>query len=290
MPATTGVPGEGAGTPEVTAEGPPSPVCRPGPGMRWRQVFPGEERQLSAVRRWLSSLLPACDARDDVVSVVTELGSNAIRHTASGRGGWFVVEITWYDHPGLVRLAVADAGAPGEPRMVDDPLAENGRGLMLVRGMSARTGVSGDHRGRVVWADIPWQGGLDTAVAPALDPYEAAIRTAEADLASRYEGVPIWFGRFTLQWWALVGTDTLLSASSPQELSTLVDEALLAWRAMRPVLVPVGPDGAPGVAAPLQFPGQRMATSRTAAAGVAAATANRRGATRLPGTLARQAS
>ena len=28
------------------------------PGLRWRRVFPGEERELGRVRRWLASLLP----------------------------------------------------------------------------------------------------------------------------------------------------------------------------------------------------------------------------------------
>src|SRR5258708_1815484 len=89
------------------------------PGMRWRQVFPGEERELAAMRRWLESLLPNCPARDDVTLVATELATNAIRHTASGHGGWFAVDITW--HQPAVRVAVTDRGSPSGPRMVDDP-------------------------------------------------------------------------------------------------------------------------------------------------------------------------
>ena len=67
----------------------PSPV--PASAHRWRQVFLGEERQLGLLRRWLVACLPECPARDDVISVATELGTNAILHTASGRGGWFSV-------------------------------------------------------------------------------------------------------------------------------------------------------------------------------------------------------
>jgi serine/threonine-protein kinase RsbW len=123
-------------------------------GLRWRELFPGEERQLSAVRRWVEAFLPQCPARDDVTCVATELGTNAVRHTASGRGGWFAVEISW--HQQCVRVAVTDSGAPDGPRMIDDPLAVHGRGLRIVQGLSARTGVCGDHQGRLVWADIPW--------------------------------------------------------------------------------------------------------------------------------------
>ncbi len=45
------------------------------PGLPWRRVFPGDERQLGVLRRWLSSLLPDCPARSDVLSVATELVS-----------------------------------------------------------------------------------------------------------------------------------------------------------------------------------------------------------------------
>ena len=65
-----------------------------GADLRWRQVVRGEERQFAVLRQWLASLLPECPARDDVACVVTELGANAIRHTASGRGGWLSVEVT----------------------------------------------------------------------------------------------------------------------------------------------------------------------------------------------------
>ncbi len=48
------------------------------PGLRWHKDFPGDERKLCTVRRWLTSLLPDCEARDDVTSVASELAANAI--------------------------------------------------------------------------------------------------------------------------------------------------------------------------------------------------------------------
>jgi serine/threonine-protein kinase RsbW len=185
-------------------------------GQRWRRVFPGEERQLSALRRWLSSLLPECEAHDNVIAVASELGSNAVKHTLSGQGGWFAVEITWY--VSAVRVAVADCGGQSKPQVIDDPLAEHGRGLLLVRGLSLRTGTAGDHRGRLIWADIAWDDG--GGVAP--DPYEAAIRDDRADLARRFAGVPSWFGRSTLQWWALPRRGGLVTAPTARELAALL--------------------------------------------------------------------
>jgi anti-sigma regulatory factor (Ser/Thr protein kinase) len=200
-------------------------------------VFPGEESQLGALRRWLASLLPDCQARDDVASVATELCSNAIRHTASGRDGSFAVEIIWLDRPAGVRLAVADGGAPAGPQMIDDPMAENGRGLMLVHGLSERTGVAGDEHGRVVWADIPWPEAGSEAPAVAGDPYEAGVRAGLAALAAQFAGVPIWFGRATLQWWALVDrgyASRLVSAASPEELAASLAQVLAALPPLMP--------------------------------------------------------
>jgi anti-sigma regulatory factor (Ser/Thr protein kinase) len=119
-------------------------------------VFPGEARQLGVMRQWLTSLLPGGAARDDVVLVAAELASNAICHTASGRGGSFAVEVVL--RRSLVRVGVSDGGGPGQPRVTGDLVGERGRGLLLVNGLAVCTGVCGDSRGRLVWADIDWPG------------------------------------------------------------------------------------------------------------------------------------
>jgi hypothetical protein len=121
---------------------------------QFRQVFPGEERQLRDVRRWLAASLPGCPVLDEVVSIATELGANAIRHSATGLDGKFTVEIT--QAPFCVQVAVTDDGGPGAPRVIADPDGEHGRGLVLVRGLSARMGMDGGPGGRTVWAQIDW--------------------------------------------------------------------------------------------------------------------------------------
>jgi serine/threonine-protein kinase RsbW len=132
--------------------GPPASLA----GSCWRRLFAGEARQLGLLRRWLASLLPECGARDDATYAATELAANAVMHTASGRpGGQFAVEVLW--SPSTVRIAVGDGGASSGPRVANDPAGECGRGLMVVTGLAARTGVWGDERGRVVWADVPWE-------------------------------------------------------------------------------------------------------------------------------------
>ena len=127
----------------------------------WQQVYRGDEAQIRELRRWLTELLPECAARDDVITVAAELATNAVKHTATGRDGSFGVEVSWRDS--AVRVVIADQGAPGGPRLIDDPMGEHGRGLHVVRGLSARTGVAGDWRGRLVWAEVPWPAGTPSS-------------------------------------------------------------------------------------------------------------------------------
>ena len=68
------------------------------------------------MRYWLGELLPDCPARGDVVTVTIELAANAVRHSASGLGGFFAVELSWLAHPATVRVAVADAGGLHSPQ------------------------------------------------------------------------------------------------------------------------------------------------------------------------------
>jgi len=175
-----GVPVQGAGL----ESGPVVPVS----GLRWRRAFPGNERQLGVLRRWLASLLPGCSARDDVLVAANELATNALSHTASGQGGSFAVEVIW--HRQVVRIAVGDGGAAEGPRIIEAPAGDHGRGLLLVRALSVRMGVCGDHRGRLVWADVPWDEALAPGPTPSEARFEAAIRRGEAQLGGIRAWIP----------------------------------------------------------------------------------------------------
>jgi hypothetical protein len=163
------------------------PATALAPELRWHRRFPGEERQISGLRRWLAGLLPECPSRDDVVTVAVELATNTLKFTASGRGGSFAVEITRYG--ATVRVGVMDDGAPDGPHLIEDPLNEHGRGLMMVRALSARVGVCGDHRGRLVWADVAWTAGEAVPPQPVPATYEAAVRDGQTVPAERFSGV-----------------------------------------------------------------------------------------------------
>ncbi|MEQ4725554.1 ATP-binding protein [Nonomuraea sp. B19D2] len=137
-------------------------------GMAWRCDFPGERVQLPTVRRLATALLGDCPVRDDAISCVVELASNAILHTKSA-GGVFTVGIWLFGT--TARVAVKDAGGSNEPVLHEGhqgQLSEGGRGLAIVAALCIRLGVAGDEGGRVVRADLSC--GSDGAGADAVGP------------------------------------------------------------------------------------------------------------------------
>lgn len=92
-------------------------------------------------------------ARDDALLVVSELASNAVRH--SGCTPEDEVELLAELLPGALRLAVTDLGRSGETpvRRKTDPLTPGGLGLRVVETIARRWGS--ERRGRVqVWAEL----------------------------------------------------------------------------------------------------------------------------------------
>src|SRR5262249_2925358 len=110
-----------------------------------------------------------------------------VKFTASGKGGSFAVEITWYGT--IVRVGVVDDGAPDGPHLIEDPLSEHGRGMVIVQALSSRVGVGGDHRGRRIWADGAWIADGAMAPHPVAARYVAGVRDGEAALTGRFSSV-----------------------------------------------------------------------------------------------------
>ncbi|MEU3524522.1 ATP-binding protein [Streptomyces sp. NPDC038707] len=116
-------------------------------------------RRLTQAR--LSGWAVCADTCESAALVVSELVTNAIVHTASGR---VVCEL--HDHDDMVRIAVRDEGcAPGEPHPSPQrPDEEHGRGLFLVDALCRAWGAQEHGPGLLVWAELPR--GTDTAQAP----------------------------------------------------------------------------------------------------------------------------
>jgi anti-sigma regulatory factor (Ser/Thr protein kinase) len=123
------------------------------PGMR---VFLGTRREVRNVREFVAKVVNGCPAADEVILLVSEVATNAVVHTASGKGGTFTVVV----HPlnGMVRVEVHDGGSETFPGVrAPEDLAGSGRGLGLVESLATRWGHLGNRNGRVVWFEVDWQ-------------------------------------------------------------------------------------------------------------------------------------
>lgn len=125
-----------------------------------RVTLAGQAENVRHARHFIVGLLGQDWPRlDDVLTLASELTSNAITHTASGEGGHFEVMVAVCAARSRVRVQVADQGGSSVPRPReagdDNPgLHTGGRGLRIVDVLADRWGHDGDDRGRVVWFEI----------------------------------------------------------------------------------------------------------------------------------------
>ena len=119
------------------------------------RVFLGSPREIRNVREFVARVVDGCPLADDVVLLASEVASNAVVHTASGRDGTFTVVIRPGDK--AIRVEVHDGGSETMPGVRPaDELARSGRGLGLVETLATRWGHLGDRDGRVVWFEVQW--------------------------------------------------------------------------------------------------------------------------------------
>jgi anti-sigma regulatory factor (Ser/Thr protein kinase) len=126
--------------------------------------FPGRAAEVGHAREFVRGVLGAdWPALDDVLLMVSEIASNAVRHTASAdEGGSFDLTVSVTDD--TLRVAVADRGGSSQPRLPDDDEDElgvltGGRGLLIVDALASSWGHAGDELGRVVWFEVTAKAG-----------------------------------------------------------------------------------------------------------------------------------
>lgn len=115
-------------------------------------TLPGVPGSVPTVRAQVSNFLTGCPRLDDVLLVLSELASNAVRHSDSRLPGhYFQVSVLRADD--AVRVEVHDDGsAQHEPAIQpqrDDTLG--GRGLHITEELTRDWGTHTDGSGRVVW-------------------------------------------------------------------------------------------------------------------------------------------
>jgi anti-sigma regulatory factor (Ser/Thr protein kinase) len=117
------------------------------------RVFSGERDRVAHARHFVASLLAGHPAADEAVLLTSELATNAVLHTASGRGGFFRVVVCLAGE--RVRIEVHDGGSDTAPDVhVPSAPEESGSGLFLVASIAARWGHRGGPDGRMVWFEV----------------------------------------------------------------------------------------------------------------------------------------
>jgi anti-sigma regulatory factor (Ser/Thr protein kinase) len=128
-------------------------------------TIPGRPEQVSRARKFVAALagLEGPEGSEGPVAetaglLTSELVTNAVLHTSSGREGGRVTVVV-VDLPDGLLVEVVDDGSPdGGPEVSGDRYAAEGHGLFLVEQLAARWGFLQDATGTTVWFQIGGEG------------------------------------------------------------------------------------------------------------------------------------
>jgi anti-sigma regulatory factor (Ser/Thr protein kinase) len=121
----------------------------------WARAFPGTPENVGEARRFVAHLLLGSPFRDDAIVVLSELFTNAVLHTDSGKtGGLVTVQVARWRQG--VRIAVTDQGSRSQP-VIRDPGAgseppNSGHGLYLAAHLAGHLAWHDDPSGRTIAA------------------------------------------------------------------------------------------------------------------------------------------
>ncbi|AKH83581.1 6-phosphofructokinase [Streptomyces sp. CNQ-509] len=127
------------------------------------RMFARSARSVGKAREFVAAVLDAGDRADDIRLCVSELATNALRHTPAGR--LFLVRVVVQEH--LVHVEVHDAG-DGEPHVcAPAETDDDGRGLLLVAALADDWGTSDRNGpGKAVWATFNLPGAPPATAVP----------------------------------------------------------------------------------------------------------------------------
>jgi anti-sigma regulatory factor (Ser/Thr protein kinase) len=115
-------------------------------------TLPGVERSVASARRFVRDIL-GCrhPALDDVALSVSELATNAIKHTPSGDGGKIIIRLAAVGPSIRAEVTNDGRGSITRPRPPSD-VAEDGRGILIVETLADAWGVTEHAESTTVWA------------------------------------------------------------------------------------------------------------------------------------------
>ncbi|MGF1429481.1 ATP-binding protein [Kitasatospora sp. LaBMicrA B282] len=120
-----------------------------------RRTFAGHPRELSTVRGWIRKLLNDHPRADEAQLIVSELSTNAVQHTESGRQAR-TFEVALVLAAWGITITVTDAGTSASSPRVQHSGVDSirGRGLDIVAALADRFTIAGDRRGRAITTEL----------------------------------------------------------------------------------------------------------------------------------------
>jgi anti-sigma regulatory factor (Ser/Thr protein kinase) len=115
-------------------------------------TIPGCPEQVSRARAYVAAL--AGPAAETAALLTSELVTNAVLHTSSGREGGTVTIVVIGVPDGLLVEVIDGGSSASGPEVSGDRYAAHGHGLFLVDQLAARWGCLQDNAGTAVWFQI----------------------------------------------------------------------------------------------------------------------------------------
>jgi anti-sigma regulatory factor (Ser/Thr protein kinase) len=120
------------------------------PGLLGSITLPRSAAEVATARRFVAATLGDRPQTDTALLLTSEAVTNSVIHTDGP-----TVTVVVAETDGGVRLEVTDAGADTVPTVHGGcDLREDGRGVFLLRHLSARSGFRADESGLTFWFEL----------------------------------------------------------------------------------------------------------------------------------------
>jgi anti-sigma regulatory factor (Ser/Thr protein kinase) len=117
----------------------------------WCTSLPPDAQSVPAARHFTSRALHSLGADvhvDEAELLVSELAANVVLHAHTD------MRVSVLGRGGRVRVEVRDGDPHLPQRRSPDPMALDGRGVMLVDTLAVAWGINGNERGKTVWFEL----------------------------------------------------------------------------------------------------------------------------------------
>lgn len=116
----------------------------------WSQTFAATSGQVRHARQGLAAFLHGWALEQDAIACLSELVTNAIQHSESGKPGGTVTVSALLTKDWL-HVAVQDQGGPWRPAAQPSCTDQRGQGLQIVAALAYEWGKAAAEGSRTVW-------------------------------------------------------------------------------------------------------------------------------------------